>query len=229
MADRTTLNLRIFVFALLAAVASFDARAVESKSVDDKKAIRVADAGERKIELASKNQVDEKQEQSVLKMVSEHLPDLKPLLERLRKNDPKQYAVAIRDLARSVRRLESAKKRDDVYFEREVEVVKSQSAVNLLVAKLKVRDSDADRKALRKAVERLNEATIARTQYDVRQLELRLKRAQQQLAAAKARLESKRRENETNLDKSYAGFLRKAGRQDKDPKPKKQTSKAPSR
>jgi hypothetical protein len=141
------------------------------------------------------------------------LPELKPVLDHLRSDDPHQYNLAVRDLAKSARRLEAAKHRDQQLFEIEVELLQAQSSVRLLTAKLKVRDSQTDRQSLRKAVSRLQEAELNRTRYDIQMLKERLDRTKKSLDAAEQRLGAKQDNFRDQLEKSYLGLLRKAGRQ----------------
>lgn len=145
-------------------------------------------------------------------LVQQHLPELKPVLQRLRSSDPRQYQRAVNDLARSARKLETAKNRDERLYEIEVEALQARNAVNLLTAKLKVRDNQADRKSLRKAVERLQQSAIARVQYDVDTLQARMQGLQRQLQNAKQRLQSRTDEAANEADRNYVLSLRKAGR-----------------
>ena len=157
--------------------------------------------------------VDRETESKAVGLVNAHLPELKDVLNRLRADQPRQYDRAIRDLAKSVRKLDLAKNRDHQLYEIELELLKAQNQVNLLTAKLKVRDSQSDRKQLRNAVARLQQAQFARAQYDVEMYRQRLERAKQQLDAAGARLEAKQSDPDQQLEKSYLGLLRKAGRE----------------
>ncbi|KAA5544580.1 hypothetical protein FYK55_09695 [Roseiconus nitratireducens] len=163
---------------------------------------------------AGKNrpQLDRELEKNVLQMVDSHLPELKVLLDRLRSKDPGQYEAAIRNLANSSRRLQAAKKRGEEAFELEVEVVKARSAVNLLVAKLKLRDRAADRKALREATEHLERAELARSRYEYSVWQQRLEKMRQQVNTVQERLQTKERRFDENLQQSYENYLRKAGR-----------------
>ncbi len=149
-------------------------------------------------------------EQSVLNLVEKHLPELDAMLDRLRSDNRKQYDIAIRDLSRWTKRLESAKKRDAKLYDIEVELLKAESEVNLLTAKLKVRDNDADRESLRKSVIREHRAKLARARYDLNASAERLDRAKHQLELAKEKLATL--ENESELEQSYLSLLKKAGR-----------------
>ena len=151
------------------------------------------------------------QEQIVLQMVNNYLPELKTLLTQLRDKEPSQYDIAIRNLARSAKRLEIAQKRGEEAFELEVNVVQAQSSVNLLIAKLKVRDSQKDRKALRDAAKQLATAELARSKHDVALMRSRIKRLQEQLAAAEKRLTEKESELDKNIEKNFQAYLKKLG------------------
>ena len=156
--------------------------------------------------------LDRDTEAKVNELVQSHLPELKSVLKRLAADQPRQYERAVRDLAKSARKLELAKNRDHRLHDIELELLKAQNAVNLLTAKLKVRDSQSDRKKLHASARRLQQAQIARAAYDVASIRTRLERTQQQLEAAEKRLESKEQDTDKQLEKSYLGMLRKAGR-----------------
>ncbi|MEO1524347.1 MAG: hypothetical protein AAFX06_02875 [Planctomycetota bacterium] len=166
---------------------------------------------------------DTELEKIVLPMVENHLPDLKVLLDRLRKSQPKQYDNAIRDLSRYAKRLETARKRSEESFEVELEVVKAQSSANLLIARLRVRDNKKDREALKKATKQIHEAELAKLKFDHAQILERLKRMQQQVDASAKQLQDHESKDAESIDKTYAGYLRKAGR-----KPNKTSKETPA-
>ena len=157
--------------------------------------------------------IDTTLESTALTLVDDHLPALKPLLEQLSKDNPRHYNMAVRDLVKSARKLESAKNRDEELYEIEVELLKTQSNLKLLTAKLKVRDSESDRDSLREAAVKLHDAEVAKAKYYVRSMSLRLERAEQQLSGAKKRLDNLENIDESRLEKSYAALLREAGRE----------------
>lgn len=156
--------------------------------------------------------VDPESEKVVMELVQAHLPELTNVLKQLRSVQPQQYQVAIKDLSRAARKLELAKKRDPRLFDIEVELLQAEHQASLLMAKLKVRDSQSDRQKLRQAAERLQQAQIIRAQYDVDVFRQRVIRAEQQWEIAKQRLESRQQDQETQLEKSFLSMLRKAGR-----------------
>ncbi|WP_372723452.1 hypothetical protein [Novipirellula sp.] len=157
-------------------------------------------------------QIDPKLEAAAIALVNSQLPELEPLLDRLRANEPAQYHTAIRDLARSAKRLEAAKNRDPEIYEIESKLLQAQMHVKLLAAKLKVRDRQIDRETLREAVATLIQTEIKRAEAEIRYTKQRIERTQRQLAAAEERLEAKQQNFETYLDKNYQQLLRSAGR-----------------
>ncbi|NNE00667.1 MAG: hypothetical protein HKN47_25405 [Pirellulaceae bacterium] len=165
--------------------------------------------------------VDADQERAATELVQTHLPELTKLLDRLKQDDQRQYNLAIRDLAKSARRLDMAKNRDQEFYEIEVELLKTQSSIKLLTAKLKVRDNQADRESLRQAAQRFQDAELAKARYNIRMLKERVERTEQLLATANKRLASIEDDRQSHLEKKYTGFLRSAGRHSNaDPKPK---------
>ena len=160
----------------------------------------------------------------VLQLVRSHLPELGEVLKQLRKDRPREYAIAIRDLSRAARKLELAKNRDERLFDIEVELLQAENQASLLIAKLKVRDSKSDRAKLRLAAERLQRAQLSRAQYDVAIYRQRLARSQQQLDSAVERLDTRNQDPDGRLEKTYSGMLRKAGRSDKAKPPSRSSS-----
>ena len=125
--------------------------------------------------------VDRESERWSSSLVQAHLPELTNVLRQLRAVQPQEYERVIKDLAKAARKLELAQNRDQRLFEIEVELLQAEHHTSLLTAKLKVRDSESDRKRLRDAAKRLHDAQITRAQYDVDVMRLRLARSQQQL------------------------------------------------
>lgn len=152
-------------------------------------------------------------EQIALQLVRRHLPELEPMLDRLRENDAKQFKRATAELARWSRRLANAEKRDANLYEIEVGLMKAEADVNRLTARLKVRDEPGDREQLKSATARLQRNKLARARYDVDAMTARLKRVQQQLETAREQLQAARSEIENDPDAAYTDQLRKAGRQ----------------
>ncbi|QDT02461.1 hypothetical protein K227x_08380 [Rubripirellula lacrimiformis] len=148
------------------------------------------------------------------RIVSKHLPELRGMLDRLRQRDPKHYDRAVRDLSRWARRLETAKKRGEQSYDIELALLKSEIAVNLLTAKLKVRDNPDDRKQLREAVESLEHSRLERARYDTNLLRERIERTQKLLAAAEERIRTMESRSDADRNATYTELLRKAGRKE---------------
>lgn len=155
--------------------------------------------------------LDSDSEATVNRLVETHLPELKPLLQRLKKSEPAEYRKAVRDLARSARKLELAKGRSEQAFDVEVELLQAQTKVNLFAARLRIRDNPRDRKQLRTAVDRLQSAQLERAKLDVAALRDRLAKTQKQLELATQRLETKQKSLDEQTDKMYANLIRRAG------------------
>ena len=228
MAKHTTLLLIVLV---LATTAHADVKTVvvaqraEEQRIEEPKsaeALKKAAEAKKKREAAKANtrKRNAEIEKSVLPMVENHLPDLKVLLDRLRKTQPRLYDTAIRDLAKYSKRLETAKKRSEEAFEVELEVVKALSSANLLIARLRVRDSKKDRESLKKTTQQVHAAELAKIKFDHALLVERLKRMQKQVDASAKRLSD---HEAKEADSIYSSYLRKAGI-----KPNKPSNKQPA-
>ena len=192
------------------------AHAVKPTTTNSKSIADANEPGKKKTKPAKQSaKSDLVLERNAMQLVNAHLPELKKLLENLRKDNPRQFDAAIRDLAKSAKRLQSVKNRDEELFEIEVELLQTKSNVKLLTAKLKVRDSQSDRDLLRQAAKRLHDAELAKAKYHVRYTKQRFEKAKQQLDVANKRLESIEGQSESRLEKTYLNFLKDAGRQKK--------------
>ena len=191
-----------------------DASAVDLKTSTEKNrtAAQEKSTKEKPDKQTARRTIDKELEQGVLEMVDNHLPDIKVLLDQLRDKKPPQYDLAIRNLAKSSRRLQWAKKRGQEAFELEVHVLQAQSSINLLIAKLKLRDDKQDRQALRHATMQFEDATIARAKHEVTLLQSRLAKMQEQVSTAEKRLSEKQSKTDETIEKSFQTYLRKSGR-----------------
>jgi hypothetical protein len=151
-------------------------------------------------------------ESAALLLVRDELPQLRRVLDRLRSDAPSQYEKAIRDISRSAKRLESMRARDEKLYLYELDLLKARTSISLIVARLKVRDDEGDRKSLQAAIGQLRTAELSRAKYEVELLEKRIKRSEEQLSDAQTRLSRKTAEFDNNADKVYIDYLRKAGR-----------------
>jgi type III secretory pathway component EscV len=151
-------------------------------------------------------------EQLALQLTREHLPQLTPLLQQLKIDQPRQYDRAVVDLARTAKKLSIAQKRDKQLYQVELELLKADTEANLIAAKLKVRDKRQDRDKLRDAVIRLHAAKQKKMQYEVELLQKRLARDQALLATAEQNLSAFNEDSSNTVDAVYLTLLRKAER-----------------
>ncbi|MCC9599573.1 hypothetical protein LOC67_03295 [Stieleria sp. JC731] len=186
--------------------------AIESKLIGQASSITKATESEQPTARKTPK-LDPELERNVVEMVENHLPEVKKLLDQLRKKAPKQYETAIRSLARSARRLQTAKKRGEEVFELELQIVQAQSSLNLLIAKLKIRDSKSDRQALAKATEQLAKAELAKLQFELTTLKSRMTRLNQQIADTEAKIDERKTDFASAIEANVEANLRKAGRQ----------------
>lgn len=151
-------------------------------------------------------------EAQALKLVRDELPALQKVIDRLRADSPTQYEKAVREIGRSAKRLEAVRLRDEQLYRLELDLLRSRTTISLLVARLKVRDDESDRSALKATVKQLHQAEWSRAKYDVETMQKRLQKMNDQLVQAQSRLDKKSGDaNEYERD-VYADYLRKAGR-----------------
>ncbi len=160
----------------------------------------------------NRSSVEPSTESAALELVREQLPALNEVLDRLRFSAPQQYEKAVRDIAKSAKRLEVTRHRDEKLYLIELELLKARTTTSLLVARLKIRDSNTDRKSLRESIEKLRAVELGRARYEVETLEKRLARTTEQLNSARDRLNRKSNELNERSETVYAEYLRKAGR-----------------
>lgn len=162
-------------------------------------------------------------EQLALVLTREHLPQLTPLLQQLKIDQPRQYERAVMDLARSAKKLNIALKKDERLYQVELELLKADTEANLIAAKLKVRDRPQDRIKLRDAVVRLHAAKHQKMRYDIEVLQQRLARDQASLATAEQNLSALTEDSSKSVDAVYLSLLRKADRKTHTDKTQKRT------
>jgi chromosome segregation ATPase len=88
--------------------------------------------------------------------------ELVPVLDHLRAKSPQQYERAVRDLERSAKKLDSIRRRDKKLFEIALREWKTRGQIDLLKAKLKVKASESDRKAVLEHLRTLRETELDR-------------------------------------------------------------------
>ena len=166
-------------------------------------------------EFQADRSIDSAMEAEALALVENHLPNLNPILSNLRTSHPKSYDKAIRGLSRSANRLATAQKRDPKLYVMELRLLQSRNEVDLLTAKLKVRDDQDDRNSLRKAISEMLKAQIERANYDVVLYERRLDNITKQLQAARMRVNEKQDGFDAQLESAINRAIKKAGRDER--------------
>lgn len=99
-------------------------------------------------------------EAAVMTFVQENHPDLEALLVYLKRNRPADYAKAIRELFNVSERLARVQEQDENRYELELAQWKLQSRIRLLVARLRMEQSDELRRQLREALSQQVEVQI---------------------------------------------------------------------
>jgi hypothetical protein len=91
-------------------------------------------------------------EAAAMTFVERNHGELSGLLASLKTNQPRQYEQAIREIYRVTERLAGIQERDPLHYELEVKLWTAQSQVQLLAARLKMGDTQEQRKQLREAL-----------------------------------------------------------------------------
>jgi len=126
-----------------------------------------------------------------VELARRHLKELLPLLAHLRAYEPEQFEKAIRELDRAAKRLESQQRRGADFYDKSLQQWQSRGRIDLLKARLRVRPTESDRKALLAEMQRLRKVEIERLQLEVdavseRQRMLALRVAQAEAASLRA-------------------------------------------
>lgn len=100
-------------------------------------------------------------EAAVMTFVERNHAELSDLLAHLKENQPRQYEQAVKEIYRVTERLASVQERDPLLYELEVKVWTAQSQVQLLAARLKMGDTQEQRRQLREALATQIEARLA--------------------------------------------------------------------
>ncbi len=122
----------------------------------------------------------EQLESDAIVFVQEHHPELVSLLQSLKAMRQKEYEMAIRDIVRTKKRLETLSKRESEMHAMELDAWKLKSKIDLLVAKGIARDKSFDtvvlRDLLKQQVEnqkkrwKVEQSTLAKRQEQIRDL-----------------------------------------------------------
>ncbi len=121
-------------------------------------------------------------EETALAFVSEHHPELLPLLERLRASAPAEFAAAINDLERARERIEKFRDRPERYQAALAEW-KFSSRIRLAIARLATSPSAEAESELRQLVSRRQDLRIATLRGERDRLATRLETVSAQIDA----------------------------------------------
>lgn len=156
--------------------------------------------------LGQKEASIEQLEPDAIAFVQEHHPELVSLLQSLKAMRQKEYEIAIREIVRTRKRLESLAKREVETHAVELEAWKLQSKIDLLIAKGIARDKAFDAAALRELLKlqvenqkkrwKHEQTTLVKRQEQLGQLLLRTEgheeeKIDQQLSILLKRVDSK--------------------------------------
>lgn len=120
-------------------------------------------------------------ETRVREFVARHHPELAALLDHLKDNQHAEYERAVRDLDRAVERVESWRDRDARRHELELKQWQNQSRVDLLVARLRMANSEDYREPMRALLRERLEIKSELLKLERTRLVERLEKTDQQL------------------------------------------------
>jgi hypothetical protein len=154
----------------------------------------------RKIETQSSTNFEQLELDSIA-FVQEHHADLVRLLKSLKVMRQKEYEVAIREINRTKRRLESLTKREPELHQLELDAWKIKSQIDLLMAKGIAHDKSFDKESLRELIKIQLENQKKRWQHEQSSLAKR----QEQLADLVSKLEG---HEEERMEQQLASHLK---------------------
>jgi hypothetical protein len=148
--------------------------------------------------------VTEDQESQAIRFVEAHHPELANLLVVLKNMNRDKYESAIRDVTKTLKRLDSTQKRDSDLYALDVEGWKIQSKIDLLLARGLAgdQDKDIDKKTLKSLVQ--DRVTNQKSRLE-RELQL-LKEREKSLRES---LESLEKNSQERAEQQYAALLKK--------------------
>ena len=121
--------------------------------------------------------VTPQREAAALSFVRHHHSELADLLVYLKRDNPREYEKAVRELFRTSERLALAKEKDEERYQSELEIWKLESQIRLLVARLTMKPDDpAMREKLRKLLLDRVDLRIERQRLERDRLAARLER-----------------------------------------------------
>ncbi len=164
-------------------------------------------------------------------LATKHLSELLPVLKHLQKHSPRQYEKAIHELDRSAKRLNMIKQRDSKLFDISLRQWKMRGQVDLLKAKVRVKKSEPDQKAILQQLKALHDIELERLDRELALIDERLVVNEDRLRQTKQMIERGvehrkklyeervRLESETIDERSHA-YLRAIGNHKNDSGPR---------
>ena len=141
-------------------------------------------------------------ESMVLPFVEEHHSQLVSVLTALKQSNPKEYEAAIADIHKTLRRLSQLEKRNKALYEVDLDAWKTQSRIDLMMARAIAKEHSLDEAALRSLVAQRRAIQVKRLKIELDQLEDRKKQLQDSLV----RLEDNEKER---MDQQVSGMLKR--------------------
>ncbi len=141
-------------------------------------------------------------EATVLPFVEQHHSQLLSVLTALKLSNPKEYESAIADINKSLRRLSQLEKRNKALYDVDLDAWKTQSRIDLMMARAIAKEHSLDESALRSLVAQRRTIQVKRLKIELEQLEDRKKQLQDSLV----RLEENEKER---VDQQVLGMLKR--------------------
>lgn len=146
----------------------------------------------------------EQREAEAMAFVEQYHPELAQLLVHLKKRDKESYSKAVRQLQRDNRRLEEMRARDTARHDLELQLWQSASRIQLISARLSMRDDENLRQELARELGRRYDARLALARLERNRAEQRVDR----LSELIGRLEANRQKA---IERDLEKLLRKGG------------------
>ncbi len=127
-------------------------------------------------------------------LAQQYLSELLPVLAHLRDHEPEQYEKALRDLDRAAKRLEILQRRDTELYDVSLREWQTRGRIDLLKARLRVRQSDTDARQLLVQMRLLRTAEIQRMSRERELLSERETMMSQRAVQAQQAVEKTRRQ-----------------------------------
>ena len=140
-------------------------------------------------------------------LIEKHLPELKVVLSSLSRKSPRDYQQAVAELARTSRRLDVYRQRDQQAYEVEVKLLQAQTRADLAMAELKYRDTDNARSKYKVAVAEREKARLSRMKYERQRTEERISKMRAQLETMTTEIDSF--DLDAQVDRLYASAIRR--------------------